>query len=285
MRTIPPITKNLLIINVIMFLATWLMEGQGLQLSYYLGLHFFLSPGFHLYQFVTYMFMHGSIGHIFFNMFALWMFGCIIENVLGPKRYLIYYFACGIGAGLIQEMAQFGALMTATGYSTLGITVGASGAIYGILLAFGMLFPNERIFIFPLPIPIKAKWFITFYVLIELYSAMHTSGDGVAHMAHLGGMLIGFFMIRYWQHHPFNYYKPTGGRNVFDKMRDSWEKHTQKRPEEKPQSHESNPDWDYNVRKKQNQEEIDRILDKIRRSGYDSLTDEEKKTLFDSSDE
>ena len=286
MRTIPPITKNLLIINVLMFLASWVFETQHVDLGYYLGLHFFLAPDFHVYQLVTYMFMHANIGHIFFNMFALWMFGCVLENVLGPKRFLIYYFACGIGAGLIQEIAQTGALYMMLSH-TISITVGASGAIYGVLLAFGMLFPNERIFIFPIPIPIKAKWFITFYILIELFSALSTTSDGVAHTAHLGGMLIGFFMIRYWQHHPGSYYGyNNGGRNIFDKMRDSWEKHTRKRPEETPESpRDSNPDWEYNARKKKNQEEIDHILDKIRRSGYDSLTEEEKKKLFDSSDE
>lgn len=282
MRNIPPITKNLLIINILMFVATLVFQTTHVDLSYSLGLHFFMSPDFHVYQFITYMFMHGGFGHLFFNMFALWMFGCVLENVLGPKRYLTYYLVCGIGAGLMQEVAQFGSLFFTTG-SILGITVGASGAIYGVLLAFGMLFPNERLFIFPLPVPIKAKWFITFYIFLELFSALSTTNDGVAHTAHLGGMLIGFFLIRHWQRHPYSGYTSfDGGKKFFGKMRDSWEKRNKKHDDERK---ESNPDWEYNARKKERQERIDRILDKIRRSGYDSLTEEEKKELFDNSDE
>lgn len=139
------------------------------------GLHFFMAPDFHLYQLLTYMFMHANFTHLLFNMFALWMFGCVVENVWGPRKFLFYYLACGIGAGLFQEAAQFGQFymlasdqipgfsvgdigMVAHNSATLlnqWTTVGASGAVYAILLAFGMLFPEERIFIFPLPIPIK----------------------------------------------------------------------------------------------------------------------------------
>lgn len=276
MRNIPIVTKNLLIINVLMFVATLVFESSGTQLNYILGLHFFMSPGFHFFQFVTYMFMHGGFGHLFFNMFALWMFGCVVENTLGTRRFLIYYIACGIGAGLIQEIAQFFSLyMSLT--NSIGTTVGASGAIYGVLLAFGMCYPNERLFIFPLPVPIKAKWFITFYVVLELWLAISTTGDGVAHTAHLGGMLVGFFFIRYWKQHPYGRRYGSSGRNVFDRMRDSWEKHSQKTGTTTG----GNPDWEYNARKKERQEEVDRILDKIRRSGYDSLTADEKRRLFE----
>ena len=222
MRRIPTITKNLLIINALMFLALLVFQMKGINLNDVLGLHFFMASDFHLYQLVTYMFMHANFEHIFFNMFALWMFGCVVESVWGPKKFLFYYISCGIGAGIIQEIVQFVSFyfmatsqIPGAGFGDLWqiaqnssavlnawTTVGASGAIYAILLAFGMIFPEERIFIFPLPIPIKAKWFVGIYAAIELFSALATPGDSVAHFAHLGGMLFGFLMIRYWRKHP-----------------------------------------------------------------------------------
>ena len=171
-------------------------------------------------------------------------------------------------------------------------TVGASGAIYGILLAFGMIFPEERIFIFPLPIPIKAKYFVIGYAAIELVSAIATTGDGVAHIAHLGGMVVGFFMIRYWRKQ-VNGYSGSSARDAFEKLRDSLggkrnrqhfnytRNHNPQSDNNSYQSHQQ--DWDYNAHKRATQEEIDRILDKIRKSGYDSLTKDEKQTLFDQS--
>ena len=303
MRNIPTITKNLLIINVLMFVATFVFQRGGIDLNDVLGLHFFMASEFHLYQLLTYMFMHGGLQHIFFNMFALWMFGCVVENVWGPKKFLFYYISCGIGAGLIQELVQYisyfviddlgsydyvnlnGVSVTVDYYLNQLTTVGASGAIYGILLAFGMLFPEERIFIFPLPVPIKAKWFILAYVAIELFSALGTSGDGVAHFAHLGGMLFGFLMIRYWQKHPGggSGYGRSGGQQFFDLLKSNWEKCSHKNAGDGgAHSHtESDKDWQYNQHKQATQKEIDEILDKIRRSGYDSLTEEEKKKLFD----
>lgn len=278
MRNIPTITKNLLIINALMFFATFVFSRMGIQLDYILGLHFFMSPDFHIYQLVTYMFMHANIEHIFFNMFALWMFGCVVERVWGPKKFLFYFISCGIGAGLIQEAVQLSTFYFSA-MPSIGMTVGASGAIYGILLAFGMLFPEERIFIFPFPVPIKAKWFICLYVGIELFMAMSTSNDGVAHTAHLGGMLIGYLIIRYWRSHPGGGYgKRNRGNDLFGKMRGNWERMTGRKADNTVRG---NSDWDYNLRKKREQEEIDRILDKVRRSGYDSLTDSEKKKLFE----
>ena len=163
-------------------------------------------------------------------------------------------------------------------------TVGASGAIYAILLAFGMIFPEERIFIFPLPIPIKAKWFVMIYAGIELFSALSTTGDGVAHLAHLGGMVFGFFMIRYWQKHPTTGYGKSQGEQFFDNLRSAWEKRSKKQADSgRTTTRTGNADWDYNARKQQEQAEIDHILDKIRKSGYDSLTSEEKRKLFDQS--
>lgn len=214
MNQIPPITKNLLIINVIFFLATLVAPKYGFDLTDMLGLHYFMASDFRVYQFVTYMFMHGGFAHLFFNMFALWMFGGTLEQVFGPKRFLIYYMVCGLGAGVIQEVVQYieyAAVLSAydsvnTGvaiipmseYLNLMTTVGASGAVYGILLAFGMLFPNQGMFVFPLPFPIKAKWFVMGYVVIELLLGLQGS-DGVAHFAHLGGMLFGFLLIVYWR--------------------------------------------------------------------------------------
>ena len=219
MRSIPTITKNLLIINILMFIATFVFDKKGIDLNEMLGLHFFLAPDYNILQLFSYMFMHANLEHIFFNMFALWMFGCVIEQVWGPKKFLFYYIACGVGAGLIQEISQFTNLLLMNPDLSISeilqgakspqnamllnmwTTVGASGSIYAILLAFGMTFPENRIFIFPLPIPITAKWFITFYIGLELLMALGTTGDNVAHFAHLGGMLFGFIMIRYWNNH------------------------------------------------------------------------------------
>lgn len=283
MRNIPTITKNLLIINVLMFAAYFVFSRLNIDLNSLLGLHFFLASDFHLYQLVTYMFMHAGLSHIFFNMFALWMFGRIVETVWGSKRFLTYYLTCGIGAGLIQF-----ALNTWT-------TVGASGAIYGILLAFGMLFPEERIFIFPLPVPIKAKWFVAIYAVLELSLGLGMPGDSVAHFAHLGGMLFGYLLIRYWQRHPNggygggfygggygSGYGSTGGRSIADKLKDFFSRF--KKPGHDNSSFgggSRESDWDYNARKNKEQKEIDHILDKIRKSGYDSLSEKEKRKLFE----
>ena len=304
MRNIPVVTKNLLLVNIIAFVATWILQLRGLDLNDLLGLHFFMAADFQVWQLLTYMFLHSGFTHILFNMFALWMFGVVIENVWGPKKFLFYYISCGVGAGIMQEIAQFisfyftiSAQDPTVGFGELfasghqlstqlngWTTIGASGAVYAILLAFGMIFPNERIFIFPLPIPIKAKWFVMFYVAIDLFSAMSSSGDNVAHMAHLGGMLFGYLMIRYWNNHPTAGYGRSNGRQFFDRLKENFEKRSQpKMKVHKGGTNNREDDWEFNARKKQNQEEIDRILDKIRRSGYDSLTKEEKQKLFDSS--
>ena len=305
MNNMPTMTKNLLIVNFLAFIATWVLQLRGIDLTSMLGLHFFLASDFHIYQFVTYMFLHGGLTHIFFNMFALWMFGSVIERVWGPKKFIFYYITCGVGAGLMQEMVQYanymmegiaayqyvnagGVQMTTDAYINLWTTIGASGAVYGILLAFGMIFPNERLFIIPFPFPIKAKWLVVGYIAIELFSAMGSSGDGVAHMAHLGGMLFGFLLIRYWQKHPDSSQRfgRSRGEEFFENLK---RKYDQRQRGSRMKAEHTNPrresDEEYNVRKRQNQEEIDAILDKIRKSGYDSLTKEEKQKLFDQSRE
>jgi membrane associated rhomboid family serine protease len=296
-------TKNLLIINVLAYLATSVLQMRGVDLKSLLGLHFFLASDFHIYQFLTYMFLHGSFTHILFNMFALWMFGSVIERVWGPRKFLFYYICCGIGAGFTQELVQYadysiqgiaayqyvnasGVQMTTNAYINIWTTIGASGAVYGILLAFGMIFPNERLFIIPFPFPIKAKWLIVGYVAIELFSAMSGSDDDVAHMAHLGGMLFGFLLIRYWQKHPDSSgrFGRSNGMEFFDNMKRKFEERQRNsRMNAERQQTRRETDEEYNARQRQNQEEIDAILDKIRKSGYDSLTKEEKQKLFDQS--
>ncbi len=286
MFRIPIVTKYLLLANI----AAWLLCGvlqlsAGIDLNGALGLHYVLAPDFRAYQLVTYMFMHGGFVHLFFNMFALWMFGGVVERRLGTKRYIIYYMVCGIGAGLFQEAAQTGEfivlcreqipafhlneLLTVAHNSAailnLWTTVGASGAIYALLLAFGMLFPEQRIFIFPLPVPIKARWFVFFYAAIELVSAISSSGDGVAHVAHLGGMVFGWFLIRYFTKHE-NDFGFVRYKEIKPKVRTK-----------------ETAEWDYNAAERDRQRQVDAILDKIRKSGYDSLSDEEKQKLFDNS--
>ena len=304
MNNIPTMTKNLLVVNVLAFIATFVLERSGIDLTRLFGLHFFLASEFHIYQFITYMFLHGGFTHILFNMFALWMFGSVIERVWGPKKFLFYYIVCGVGAGFIQELVQYanysmeglaayqyvsagGVQMTIDAYINMWTTIGASGAVYGILLAFGMIFPNERLFIIPFPFPIKAKWLILGYIAIELFSAMSGPGDGIAHMAHLGGMLFGFLLIRYWQKHPDSSqrYGRSRGQAFFDQMLNRYAEHQKQKTHMRAEQTNSRRETDeeYNARQRKNQEEVDAILDKIRKSGYDSLTKEEKKKLFDQS--
>ena len=309
MNNIPSMTKNLLIVNLLAFAATWVLQQQGIDLTSLLGLHFFLASDFRVYQFFTYMFLHGGFTHILFNMFALWMFGSVIERVWGSKKFFFYYIVCGLGAGITQELVQYanymyeglaayqyvnvgGEQMAMDSYINLWTTIGASGAVYGILLAFGMIFPNERLFIIPFPFPIKAKWLIVGYIAIELFSAMSGPGDGVAHMAHLGGMLFGFLLIRYWQKHPDSSQRfgRSKGQEFFDNLKrkyDERQRNSRMKAEATGYGRSENTrretDREYNARQAKNQEEIDAILDKIRKSGYDSLTKEEKKKLFEQS--
>lgn len=184
----PPIIKNLLIINGLVFLGQFLAHDQLVR---WFGL-WPLASGFQAHQLVTYSFLHGGIGHLFFNMFALWMFGVQIENTWGSRRFAIYYTVCVIGAALAQ--------LAATSLSgTPWATIGASGGVFGILLAFGMMFPEQRIMLLFPPIPIKAKYFVIGYGVLELMYAGSGSQPGVANAAHLGGMAIGFLLILYWR--------------------------------------------------------------------------------------
>lgn len=301
MNNLPTVTRNLLIINVLVFIFTLVIPSA----TSYLGLHFVLADNFRIWQLLTYMFVHGGFTHIFFNMFALWMFGRVMENVWGPRKFLYYYLVCGIGAGIMQELAQLGtyyfeglyaydhvntgtAIITTGEYLNLWNTVGASGAVYGILLAFGMTFPNERIFIFPIPVPIKAKWFVIGYAALELFSSVSSSMDGIAHLAHLGGMLFGLLLILYWRRHPGSdaRFSRNRGQEFFNNMKRNFEQRKKpSQPQTPPHQTPREADMEYNARKQQRQAEVDAILDKIRKSGYDSLTKEEKKRLFEASKE
>ena len=258
-QELPVVVKNLLIINVLVFLLTQALATRGIDLDNYLALHYWQSPMFRWWQLLTHMFMHGNWGHIFFNMFALWMFGRILENMWGPKRFLIFYIVCGVGAALCHlgvltfefsrfyndfivyqqhpGLSQFREFIrihhlavnpesmatwinNPTSQAEINdsidflsryyfgdarmpgmiseATVGASGAIFGLLFAFGYLFPNTMLYVY-FAIPIKAKWFVAIYAGIELFSGIQNSaGDNIAHFAHLGGMLFAFIMLRLW---------------------------------------------------------------------------------------
>lgn len=194
---------NLLLVNIIIFLGQYMLPRFDDAIIGNFALFYWDSPFFKIWQPVTYMFLHGGLSHLFFNMFALWMFGRQIEFDLGTKRFLIYYFVTGIGAGVLSMLVNY--IMIISGASTAEImailqtpTVGASGAVFGLLLAFGMLHPNERIMLLIPPIPIKAKWFVIGYGAIELFAGVR-GGDNIAHFAHLGGMLFGILLLMYWK--------------------------------------------------------------------------------------
>lgn len=303
----PPITKNLIIINVLMFFAMIVGQRWGIDLTEMLGLHFVLASNFHLYQLFTYMFMHANFTHIFFNLFMFWMFGRTMEQAWGARRFLVFYLVCGIGAGLLQEGVQliqyfaeglnaYDGINTGTGIISMGdylnmwTTVGASGAIYGILLGFGMTYPNERILLLIPPIPIKAKYMVIGSIVIELMLGMNSSSN-VAHFAHLGGMLFGWLLIRYWQKHDndrnsgftsweeYNPQRSSPGDRIREKLKNIFT--GKNRTNRTTSFSDRDEDYRYNARRKAGQDEIDRILEKIKRSGYDSLTNEEKKKLFD----
>ena len=217
---IPVVTKNIIIVNLLFWLASISLPKIGVNLVEILGLHFPGAKDFYAFQFISYMFMHDthSFSHVFFNMFAVYMFGRVLEQVWGPKRFFIYYMVTGIGAGIVQELTWFyslknvvfasqdlvniggGQILDKSVFYNLFVTIGASGSVSGILLAFGMLFPNVPLYLMFVPIPIKAKYFVVFYGLAELTMGVaNFSGDSVAHFAHLGGMLFGFIMIRMWK--------------------------------------------------------------------------------------
>ncbi|SHF70703.1 rhomboid family intramembrane serine protease [Pedobacter caeni] len=229
---IPPVVKNLLIINVLFFAAKYVMKNTGVDLDYLLGAFYFDSQFFRVWQLISYMFMHGDFMHILFNMFALFMFGGVIENRWGTKRFINFYLITGLGAVALQMGVQAYEVYQITGHivnnpitvdlaanmaqvkipgisdearnTLIGIygfpMVGASGAIFGLLVAFGMLYPNTEMYIMFIPVPVKAKYIIPVYILVELsLGVARVPGDSVAHYAHLGGALLGFILVKLWK--------------------------------------------------------------------------------------
>lgn len=207
----PPVVKNLLIINILIFMAQELLP-FGDYITQYGALYYWESPNFYPWQYVTHMFLHGGIWHIFFNMFSLWMFGRILEYDLGSKRFLVFYMLSGIGAGIlyscinwievsaVRQAAEVSYDAALKMYRLINIPViGASGATYGVLLGFGMLHPNSVIMLLIPPIPMKAKYFVIIFMVIELFSGLRDAGDGVAHFAHVTGMVSAFLLLRYWK--------------------------------------------------------------------------------------
>lgn len=305
MNSLPPITRNLLIANVVCYLLQLLAGSLRIDLTDLLGLHFVLADDFRVWQLVSYMFLHGSLTHLFFNMFSLWMFGGLIERTLGAKRFLTYWMVCGIGAGICQEFWQTGqyfmeglnnypmvntgtAIIPMGDYLNLWTTIGASGACYGVLLAFGMLFPNERIMLLLPPIPMKAKYFVAGYAAIELISA-YASNYNVAHFAHLGGMLFGWLLLRYWRtsrnRRPAangwtRWNEPPRTPSLWERITSRLRNRRTEQPGNARHMATRQNDYDYNIRRRQEEQRMDELLDKIRQSGYDSLTQEEKQELF-----
>ncbi len=249
-RNITPVVKNIIIINILLFLSAWILPsflakfGVLYDFSDKLGLHYVGAEKFSVLQMFTYMFMHGNIPHLFFNMFALFMFGQILEQVWGSHKFLFYYLLAGLGAGFVQQLfwyidfnSLFSAINQAIGNNDINlllpygeklshyftipnfqllqagdlmlmktelanalVTIGASGSVFGLLLAFGWLFPEERLYLMFIPIPIKARYFVVGYAVVELFLGVaRFTGDQIAHFAHLGGMLFGLVAMLYWK--------------------------------------------------------------------------------------
>lgn len=216
-QLIPTVIKNLVIINLLIFLAQFSLGNEiNLKLINLFALHDVRSPLFRPHQLITYLFLHGGWDHVLYNMFALWMFGSILENYWGPKRFLIFYLICGLGAAVAHLAVLYPEMTPAyidfhsapifeqqqyadnPGLPLNAATLGASGAVFGCLAAMGYLFPNSLIYLYFF-VPIKVKWFVLGYAALELFSGVHTSaGDNVAHWAHLGGGLVGLLLVIYW---------------------------------------------------------------------------------------
>ncbi len=213
MRNLPTVTRYLLLANFVVWMLDAVLQRYGIQLVNIFGLHYFTASQFYFWQPFTYMFMHANFGHIFCNMFAVLMFAPVLENEWGSRKFLTYYLVCGVGAALVQEAVwalmfqhTFNMLpaLQAADYANRLVTIGASGAVFGVLFAFGWLFPNVPMYILFVPIPIRARIFVIVYALIELFAGLGDmtglTGDNVAHFAHLGGMLFGWLLLLWWRH-------------------------------------------------------------------------------------
>ena len=251
MRNLPTVTRYLLIANFVVFLLAMYLQRFGIDVNGLCGLHYLSAPSFHFWQPITYMFLHANFSHIFFNMFAVWMFAPVIEREWGARRFIIYYLVCGLGAAAIQEAvwslmlmnlsSHYGAEYIAQ-YAVMLNTIGASGAVFGILFAFGWLYPDVPMYILFIPIPVRARVFVIIYALIELFAGLGTvaglTADNVAHFAHLGGMLFGWLLILYWRH--INWREP--------KIFDWWDKIKSRRHERLNSTDDRFKDYHYQKR-------------------------------------
>lgn len=294
---ITPAVKIILIVNLVFFALSELITpmfplgGYTDWFTAFNALHPIGSSNFAVYQYVTYMFMHGGWMHLFFNMWSLMIFGNSVEMQVGTKRFVYYYLICGVGSALINQLMSF------LGIIPPSILVGASGAIYGVMAAAAYYFPNAKLFIIPIPFPVKLRNLVIFYTVFEMYNGVMSS-DGVAHFAHLGGILVGAIILIIWKRMDRASYRRSGwdsrythgstssydkGESMIDRLKRMFKR--ERKPKMTVHSvREANyQDHEYNRRKMERREEIDRILDKIRQSGYQNLSEEEKRTLFDAS--
>jgi len=292
-----PAVKVILIINVVFYLlAEWItpmfaLNGHSDWFSNFNALYPIGSEAFAPYQLITYMFMHAGWWHLFFNMWSLMIFGNAVEQQIGTKRFWAYYMTCGVGSALVNQLISFIGIIPPTAL------VGASGAIYGVMAAAAFYFPNAKLFIIPIPFPIKLKYLVLFYTIAEMFMGV-TSVDGVAHFAHLGGLAVGIVYLLILRAVDKNKAKRSGdGYWTTSTSYDSYDKGEGfssklksmfgggKKPRMRVTTlNDNNPaDHEYNAKKTVDNEEIDRILDKIRKSGYNNLTAEEKAKLFDAS--
>lgn len=286
----PPVIKNLIIINVAMFILQNLFIGgtfsfNGAPIGYWFAETFYLNPlgyGFKVWQLVSYMFLHGGIGHIFLNMLMLWMFGMEVENEWGSKKFLVFYLACGLAAGLAN-------LFIAPMFSDPAATIGASGGVYGVLVAFAMMFPNRLVFIYFL-FPVRAKYLITFFIGLEVFNGVTGTSDGIAHIAHLGGALLAAIWVLLDNRGVIDRWlasrSRTPGIGRSGSQPTGWggaprEATFHDINEARPTAPTRTPTGDATFDR--HQQTIDEILDKISRSGYAGLTEEEKRILLDAS--
>ena len=290
----PPVIKKLLIINVAVFFLQMILDNisfGGMPGWYMINKYFALNPlngidqagqpyNFQIWQLITYQFLHGGFTHILFNMFALWIFGVELENLFGSQKFLFYYLMCGVGAGLLHVFASplFDAVSAPT--------IGASGAVYGVLIAFGMLFPDRYVFLLFPPMPVKAKYLIAFYILIEFMSV--GSDNYVAHLAHLGGAFFGFVFIMIDRRKNIDIAGMfRSAKGIFTSSGGS--SHSQfRKPKSTNRSGNVEDAEFYEINSSKENEQvpqkvIDEILDKISQSGYQNLTDKEKRILFEAS--
>lgn len=293
---ITPVIKALLIINVVFFAiecvagSLFASAGGTDWFTAFNALYPLDDPNFRIYQYVTYMFIHGGFMHLFFNMWQLMIFGPAIEQIYGSKRTALYYVLCGVGSAVANQLCTY------LGLIHPALVIGASGAIYGVMAAAAFNFPDAKMFIIPFPFPIKLKWLVAGFCAYDLYSGLQGT-DGVAHFAHLGGLVVGLVILFVWKHmdsrrrytsgnswtssSSYGNYDKGEDSSIMDKIKGAFKSKPKMTIVKNAGEHQA--DYEYNERKKARNEEIDRILDKVRVGGFENLTEEEKRTLFDAS--